>query len=96
MNARRAGGRPGRYGEGPGKPTSRGEREMSVHLTPDEIADLLEVEPHVIEHAAGETSVPVYQGRIDRVLFAEALIAAGHHLAPLARERLVREGDLSG
>ena len=68
---------------------------MSVHLTPRAIADLLEVEPHVVEHAAGEVGVPVYQGRIDRVLFAEALIAADHHLAPLAGERLVRDGDIS-
>lgn len=66
---------------------------MSVHLTPQEIADLLEVEPHVVEHAADEVGVPVYQGRIDRVLLAEALIAAGHHLAPLAGERLLRDGE---
>ncbi len=68
---------------------------MSVHLTPGEIATILEVEPHVVEHAADETAVPVYQGRIDRVLLTEALIAADHHLAPLARERLVRDGDIS-
>jgi hypothetical protein len=68
---------------------------MSVHLTPQEIAGLLEVEPHVVENAADEVDVPVYQGRIDRVLLAEALIAAGHHLGPLARERLLRDGEVS-
>ncbi len=68
---------------------------MSVHLTPAEIASLLEVEPHVVEHAASEVGVPVYQGRVDRVLFAEALIAADHHLGSLAAERLVRDGDTS-
>ena len=68
---------------------------MPVHLTPQEIANLLEVEPHVVEHAADEVDVPVYNGRIDRVLLAEALIAAGHHLAPLARERLLRDGDVA-
>ena len=35
------------------------------------------------------------QGRIDRVLFTEALIAADHHLAPIARERLVKTGEIS-
>jgi len=68
---------------------------MSVHMTPGEIATLLEVEPHVVERAADETAVPVYQGRIDRVLFTEALIAADHHLAPIARERLVKTGEIS-
>lgn len=67
---------------------------MPVHLTPQEIADLLEVEPHVVEHAAADVDVPVYNGRIDRVLLAEALTGAGHHLAPLARERLLRDGDV--
>ena len=68
---------------------------MSVHMTPDEIAGLLEVEPDVVINAAHEVDVPVYQGIIDRVLFAEALTAAGHHLAPIAGERLLREGDTS-
>lgn len=68
---------------------------MSVHMTPIEIAGILEVEPHVIERAADEIAVPVYQGRIDRVLFTEALIAADHHLAALARERLVKTGEIT-
>ena len=68
---------------------------MAVHMTPDEIAGVLEVEPDVVINAAREVEVPVYQGRIDRVLFTEALTAAGHHLAPLAGERLLREGDTS-
>ena len=66
---------------------------MSVHMTPEEIAGLLEVEPDVVINAAHQVEVPVYQGRIDRVLFTEALTAAGHHLAPLARERLIRDGE---
>ena len=68
---------------------------MPVHMRPEEIAVLLEVEPDVVINAAHEVEVPVYQGLIDRVLFAEALTAAGHHLAPLANERLLREGDTS-
>ncbi len=68
---------------------------MAVHLTPDQIAAMLEVEPDVVVNAAEEVGVPVYQGQIDRVLLAEALVAAGHHLAPVASERLLRTGDAS-
>ena len=65
---------------------------MSVHLTPEELAGMLEVEPHVVLNAARELDVPVYQGRIDSVLFSEAVIAAHHHLADRAREVLQAEG----
>ena len=53
----------------------------------------LEVEPDVVINAAHEVNVPVYQGQIDRVLFAEALEVAAHHLAGRASERLLRDGD---
>jgi hypothetical protein len=65
---------------------------VSVHLTPDELAGMLEVEPHVVLNAARALDVPVYQGRIDSVLFSEAVIAANHHLADRAREVLQAEG----
>jgi L-asparaginase II len=68
---------------------------VAVHLTPDQIAALLEVETDVVLNAADEVGVPVYQGQIDRVLFAEALAAAGHHLGDVAAERLLRAGDAS-
>lgn len=68
---------------------------MSVHLTPSEIADLLEVDTHALEHVAMEVGVPIHQGRIDRVLLAGALISAGHPLALLARERLLRDRDIA-
>lgn len=61
-----------------------GER-MPVHLTADQIADALGAEPRVVVNAARELSVPVFEGRIDSVLFAEALAAAGHRLAVPAR-----------
>ena len=62
-------------------------------MTPDELAGLFEVEAHVITNAALEVDVPVYNGRIDSVLFCEALIAANHHLADRAREVLQAEGE---
>ena len=68
---------------------------MAVHLTPDEIAVMLETEPEVVTSAAQAVDVPVFQGRIDRVLFAEALQAADHQLAGVATERLLRDADTS-
>jgi hypothetical protein len=68
---------------------------VAVHLTPADIAGILEVETDVVLNAADEVGVPVYQGQIDRVLFAEALRAAGHHLGDIAAERLLRPGDAS-
>ena len=65
---------------------------IAVHLTPEELAGMLGVEPHVVINAAHEVDVPVYQGRIDSVLFSEAIIAADHHLADRAREVLQAEG----
>lgn len=66
---------------------------MPVHLTPDELAGMLAVEPHVVLNAAREVDVPIYNGRIDSVLFSEALIAADHHLADRAREVLQAQGE---
>jgi hypothetical protein len=68
---------------------------MAVHLTPDEIAATLEVGRGEVVNAAHDLDVPIFQGRIDRVLFAEALKAAGHPLAGVAGERLLRDGDAS-
>lgn len=68
---------------------------MAVHLSPEDIAGILEVEPDVVLNAADEVGVPVYHGQIDRVLFAEALKAAGHHLGGVAAERLLRAGETS-
>ncbi len=68
---------------------------MAVHLTPDEIAATLEVGRGEVVNAAHDLDVPVFQGKIDRVLFAEALKAADHPLAGVATERLLRDGDAS-
>jgi len=69
-----------------------GARAVAVHLTPDELAGMFEVEPHVVLNAAVQLDVPVFNGRIDSVLFSEAIIAADHHLADRAREVLEAEG----
>jgi hypothetical protein len=66
---------------------------MAVHMTPEEIAAQLEVGRGDVISAAHDLDVPVFQGKIDRVLFAEALRAAHHPLAGVASERLLRDGD---
>ncbi|HMO01159.1 MAG TPA: hypothetical protein PKD59_17235 [Miltoncostaeaceae bacterium] len=68
---------------------------MAVHLTPEEIAGMLEVGRGEVVSAAHDLDVPIFQGKIDRVLFAEALRAAEHPLAGVATERLLRDGDAS-
>jgi hypothetical protein len=64
---------------------------VPVHLTPDELAGMFGVEAHVVLNAAREFDVPIYNGRIDSVLFSQAIIAADHHLADRAREVLQAE-----
>lgn len=54
---------------------------MAVHLTAEQIAETIGSDEHVVLNAAREVDVPVFHGRIDSVLFAEALAAANHHLA---------------
>lgn len=58
---------------------------MPVHHTPEQIAQTLGCDERVVLNAARELDVPVFEGRIDSVLFAEALEADGHHLAPAAK-----------
>ncbi len=64
---------------------------MTVHRTPEEIAEVMGAEPRVVVNAARELDVPVLGGRIDSVLFAEALAAANHHLAPDAQRFIPRD-----
>lgn len=58
---------------------------MAVHLTAEEIAQAIGSDEHVVLHAAVDVDVPVFHGKIDSVLFAEALAAANHHLAENAK-----------
>lgn len=61
---------------------------MTVHRTPEQLAEVIGADERVVLNAARELDVPVFEGRIDSVLFAEALAAAGHHLAGPARRLL--------
>jgi hypothetical protein len=48
---------------------------MSVHLTPTELAEELEMERRDVLTKCVEMNVPVLQGRIDRTLFEASLKA---------------------
>jgi len=48
---------------------------MSVHLTPTELADELDMERRDVLTKCVEMNVPVLQGRIDRTLFEASLKA---------------------
>ena len=48
---------------------------MAVHLTPTELADLMEMKRRDVLEKCVEMSVPVLNGRIDRTLFESSLRA---------------------
>jgi hypothetical protein len=53
---------------------------MANHLTPDELSKELEIEREEIFRVCREEGVPIYQGKIDKTLFAaqlQALSATG-------------------
>jgi len=48
---------------------------MAVHLTPTELAEILDMERRDVLTKCVEMNVPVLQGRIDRTLFEASLKA---------------------
>jgi len=48
---------------------------MAVHLTPTELAEVMEMERRDVLTKCVEMNVPVLQGRIDRTLFEASLKA---------------------
>ena len=48
---------------------------MAVHLTPTELAEVMEMERREVLTKCVEMNVPVLQGRIDRTLFEASLKA---------------------
>jgi hypothetical protein len=42
---------------------------MAHHLTPDELADQLQMKPQEVIEKSVEMGVPIFHGRIDRTLF---------------------------
>jgi hypothetical protein len=61
---------------------------MANHLTPSELGELCAMTPRNVRRLCAETSVPIYNGRIDKTLFVRAVTAAGHVLPERADEEL--------
>jgi hypothetical protein len=55
--------------------TRRGVAEMSVHLTPTELAEELHMKRRDVLSKCIEMNVPVLKGRIDKTLFISSLRA---------------------
>lgn len=53
---------------------------MANHLTPSEMSELLGIARRHVVRLCVETSVPIYNGRIDKTLFIRSVTAAGHRL----------------
>ena len=53
---------------------------MANHLTPDELSEALGLPRKQVVRLCVETSVPIYNGRIDKTLFVRSVTAAGHRL----------------
>jgi hypothetical protein len=58
-------------------PTAYAPAEMPNHLTPEEIAEQHGIERDEVLRFCVEHDVPVFQGRIDKTLFAAEWKAAG-------------------
>lgn len=62
---------------------------MANHLTPDELSEALGLARKQVVRLCVETSVPIYNGRIDKTLFVHSVTAAGHRLPADEAERLL-------
>ena len=61
---------------------------MANHLTPDELSEALGLQRKQVVRLCVDTSVPIYNGRIDKTLFVRSVAAAGHRLPAEAEELL--------
>ncbi len=62
---------------------------MANHLTPDELSETLGLARKQVVRLCVETSVPIYNGRIDKMLFLRSVTAAGHRLPEEAEQLLL-------
>lgn len=61
---------------------------MANHLTPDELSEATGLARKQVVRMCMETSVPIYNGRIDKMLFLTSVTAAGHRLPEEAQTLL--------
>jgi hypothetical protein len=55
----------------------QGEKRMANHLTPEELSKELGIDRQEVIRVCVQEGVPIYQGKIDKTLFAAQLEALG-------------------
>jgi hypothetical protein len=65
---------------------------MANHLTPDELSEILGIDRSEVVRICVEESVPIYNGRIDKVLFVHSLAASGRPIPAAAQAMLQPAG----
>jgi hypothetical protein len=58
-------------------PTNEGSNGMPNHLTPEELSKEMNIEREQVIRLCLQEGVPIYQGKIDKTLFAAQLQATG-------------------
>ncbi|MDH3724893.1 MAG: hypothetical protein OER93_04005 [Thermoleophilia bacterium] len=61
---------------------------MANHLTIDELSSLLGLRERDIVRICQKEAIPIYQGRVDKMLFVRSLRAGGYHLSEPAQGML--------
>lgn len=61
---------------------------MANHLTIEEIGSLLGLKDRDVVRICQKESVPIYQGKIDKMLFVESMRAGGYDLSEPAQGML--------
>ena len=62
---------------------------MSIHLTPTELADEVNMKRRDVISKCMEMGVPIFNGRIDKTLFVRSVTAAGHRLPEAQAQELL-------
>jgi hypothetical protein len=62
---------------------------MAVHLTPDELSEATGMSRKEVVKLCMLESVPIYNGRIDKMLFMNSMAAAGRRLPEGSESLLV-------
>jgi hypothetical protein len=65
---------------------------MPNHLTPEELSEALGMDRGEVVRICIEESVPIYNGRIDKTLFAHSIAASGRSMPPGAQALLQPAG----
>ena len=58
---------------------------MANHLTIDELSSLLGLKEREIVRICQKEAIPIYQGRVDKMLFVRTMRAGGYHLSEPAQ-----------